>query len=58
MRAIDAFDAQLDRAPAECARAAVAAALGQPLHRISALLDLPLADGRAGCCHPDAAPAF
>jgi hypothetical protein len=57
MRAIDAFDAQLCRAPAACARAAVAAALGQPSHRISALLDLPLAH-RAGFSHPDAAPAF
>jgi hypothetical protein len=57
-RAIDAFDARLCRAPAGCARAAVAAALGQPSHRLSTLLDLPLADGRAGSSHPDAAPAL
>jgi hypothetical protein len=57
MRAIDAFDAWLSEAPAERARAAVAAALGPRSDRLSTLLDLPIADSRARWDPSGAAPA-
>ena len=57
MRAIDAFDTWLIRAPAERARDAVRAALAQPSNRISTLLDLPIAERRAEHFCSRAAPA-
>jgi hypothetical protein len=56
MRAIDGFNSWLLHAPAERSRAAVQAALGPPSDRISTLLDLPIADRRAGCSCPHVTP--
>jgi hypothetical protein len=45
---LEAFDAWLCQAPAECVAAAVRAALGPPSDRLSTLLDLPMLDDCGG----------
>jgi len=57
MRAIDAFDTWLIRAPAERTHGAVLAALAQPSNRIPTLIDLPIADRREEHSSSGAAPA-
>jgi len=57
MGAIDGFNSWLEESPGDRSRAAVRAALGPPSDRISTLLDLPIADGHAGCSCPQVAPA-
>jgi len=47
MKAVDSFDTWLTRAPVECVRGAVGAAVGPPSGRWPTLLELRIVDSHA-----------